>query len=60
MGSEASLVEMGDEGFTLQIAERTTEVLVRVDRHVLGVIGDVSPDEVRPAVQRLQAYASGP
>jgi hypothetical protein len=52
-------MEMRDEGFTLQLAEQTTEVLVRVDRYALGVIGDVSPDKVRPAVQRLWIYASG-
>jgi hypothetical protein len=54
MGSPPTWTDLGDESFS-----RQGEVLVRVDRYILWALGGMSPDQLRPSVQRLQTLAGG-
>ena len=54
MGSPPTWTDLGDESFS-----RQGEVLVRVDRCILWALGGMSPDQLRPSVQRLQTLAGG-
>jgi hypothetical protein len=54
MGSPPTWTDLGDESFA-----RQDEVLVRVDRYILWALSGMSPDQLRPSVQRLQTFAGG-
>ena len=53
MGYTPAWTDLGDESFALQ-----GEVLVRVDRCILWALGEFNLEQLRPSIQRLQAFVS--
>ena len=53
MGYTPAWTDLGDESFALQ-----GEVLVRVDRCILWALGEANLEQLRPSIQRLQAFVS--
>ena len=46
--------DLGDESFSC-----TGEVMARVERYILWAVAEVAPHQLRPSVQRLQAFVGG-
>ncbi|MBC8253561.1 MAG: hypothetical protein H8E35_05985 [Ardenticatenia bacterium] len=58
LGDTLAPAQLGDEGFVRDMGEGQTEILVRVDRYTLGTLGGATPEQIRPAVERMAAFVS--